>query len=168
MPGYSSVKVGFAFHHLQAAAMYALEVHRIENQHAGQPRGDFFNEIIWQASTSIIMSLAALEGNINEIIDDVAETHGGRIGAQCRALVNERRRILENTQSFRSYWIRNLIDALTNGRVSNSLMSLGTSWCTLLRNGVAKMDLIATCLENSQEKSRQASLFLHLNSHRSS
>jgi hypothetical protein len=46
MSGVLSVKVNFAFHHLQAAATHAREVHRLELQHAGEPRGAFFEEII--------------------------------------------------------------------------------------------------------------------------
>jgi hypothetical protein len=69
--GVISVKVQFASHHLQAAAMYAREVHRIEVEHTGEPYGSFFDEIIRYASSVIIMSLAALEANINEHIDGI-------------------------------------------------------------------------------------------------
>jgi hypothetical protein len=93
--GILSVKVGFAFHHLQAAATYAREVHRIENEHVGDALGNFFDQIVWQASSAIIMSLAALEGNINEIIDDTAEQNSGRIAYQCRDLLRERESVLE-------------------------------------------------------------------------
>lgn len=86
------VRRDLAIHHLQAAATFAVKAHEIEDNNSGAPLGSFFELIIWHASSSIIMSVAALEANANEILKDIIDdsTKSERVRLQCEDLYEAR------------------------------------------------------------------------------
>jgi len=62
-----------AVQHVCAAAHFARSAKLIEDAHAGEAFGGFFDEIIWNVSASVLMSCNAIEANINETLMDQAE-----------------------------------------------------------------------------------------------
>lgn len=63
----------FAYQHLAAASRFARACRNVEQENAGQAIGAFFDEIIALASSSVILSAAALEANINEVFADARD-----------------------------------------------------------------------------------------------
>jgi hypothetical protein len=57
----------FAAQHLQAAALFARQAWKIENEHQEQPFGSFFGDLCGYVSGAIMSATAALEANINEL-----------------------------------------------------------------------------------------------------
>jgi hypothetical protein len=70
--GTAKSHMAFAVHHLMAAARFSRQCHKIEADHQGQTIDYFFNEIITCCSATIILSVASIEANINEIFFDSA------------------------------------------------------------------------------------------------
>lgn len=58
--------------HLMAAATFARAAGLLEKEHAGKSYGPFFDEIRWNVSAAVIMSVAALDANLNELLADVS------------------------------------------------------------------------------------------------
>ena len=56
----------FANQHMKSARMFAKQAESIENTNQGQEFGPFFEEIRTLVSSTVIMSVCALEANINE------------------------------------------------------------------------------------------------------
>jgi hypothetical protein len=84
----ASVRRNLSIHHLQAAVTFALKTREIEERNNGTPFGSFFEKIMWYVSSSISMSVAALEANANEILKDIIDdvTNPKRMRLQCQDL----------------------------------------------------------------------------------
>src|SRR4051812_27561615 len=63
-------RMQFAGQHLLAAASFSRRVGELEAQHKGETFGPFFDEILWNATASVILSAASLEAYVNEIAAD--------------------------------------------------------------------------------------------------
>lgn len=61
------VIANFAWQHLKAATTFRDHVSRLEAEHAGQPFGEFFEEIRSYGSACIMSTAASLEALINEL-----------------------------------------------------------------------------------------------------
>lgn len=57
----------FALTHFNAAIHFASKVNEIESANAGQPFGNFFEEVSIYCSSCIITAAASLEALINEL-----------------------------------------------------------------------------------------------------
>lgn len=66
-------RMQFTGQHLMAAASFSRRVGAVEQEHAGEQFGPFFDEILWNASASIMLSTAAIESYLNELIADRAK-----------------------------------------------------------------------------------------------
>jgi hypothetical protein len=60
-----------AIQHLYGAAHFASGVRDVENEHSGKGWGPWFNLAQWNFVACITLAIAALEANLNELIDDV-------------------------------------------------------------------------------------------------
>lgn len=60
-------------HQLMGAAAFSRRVGEIEQANAGETFGPFFDEILWTAAASIMLSAAAIEAYLNEFIADRAQ-----------------------------------------------------------------------------------------------
>ncbi len=60
-------RMNLAVHHMMGAALFAKHAGEIEANHRGEQLGEFFSEITWNVSATIFLSVAAIEGHINEI-----------------------------------------------------------------------------------------------------
>ena len=56
--------------HIFAAAYFSRKSKELEAVNAGNPLGDFYEEIIWNVSSAILFSVTALEADANEIFID--------------------------------------------------------------------------------------------------
>jgi len=65
----------FALTHFNAAKHFAAEVQRRETENAGQPFGNFWEEISLYCASCVIMTGAALESLINEIFISPGSVH---------------------------------------------------------------------------------------------
>lgn len=64
----------FAVQHMIAAARFARLCYKVEDENAGAPFGPFYDEIISYVTATILLSVASLEANINEIFADVRDS----------------------------------------------------------------------------------------------
>ena len=62
----------FAVQHLMAAARFARQCKQVEVNHAGEPFGSFYDEIIANTTAVVLLSVACLEAYINELYADGA------------------------------------------------------------------------------------------------
>ena len=69
----AAIRMQFTGQHLMAAASFSRRVGEVEQAHAGEQFGSFFDEILWNASASIMLSTAAIESYLNELIADRAK-----------------------------------------------------------------------------------------------
>jgi hypothetical protein len=60
----------FAVQHLMAAARFSSQCGEIQEKHAGEPLGSFYDEQIACTSATIMLCVASLESNINEYLTD--------------------------------------------------------------------------------------------------
>ena len=63
----------FAVQHLLAAARFARLCFEVEETHAGEPFGSFYDEVTSYATAAVFSSVAALEANINEVFADAQD-----------------------------------------------------------------------------------------------
>lgn len=63
-------KSAFAVQHLMAAARFSRMCGDVEVSHKGQPLGSFFDEQIAYVSSTVLLSVASIESNINEYFSD--------------------------------------------------------------------------------------------------
>lgn len=68
--GNASVRSNLAAWHIIAAAQFSRRSGQIESKYAGEPFGDFFQEIASNVMASVLFSVAALEASANEIFKD--------------------------------------------------------------------------------------------------
>lgn len=66
-------RMHFTGQHLMAAAAFSRRVGEVEQAHVGEQFGPFFDEILWNASACIMLSTAAIESYLNELIADRAK-----------------------------------------------------------------------------------------------
>jgi hypothetical protein len=66
----ATAKIGsaFALNHLQIAVHSAHEAHKIEQDNLSEPFGPWFDSMLRLVPVSVVMSAAALEANVNELI----------------------------------------------------------------------------------------------------
>jgi hypothetical protein len=69
-----------AAYHIQAAAAFARQAHRIESENAGHAFDEDSNPVYWTVSASVIMAWVALETNINELIKTFEDENAGNTG----------------------------------------------------------------------------------------
>ena len=60
----------FAIQHMMAAARFSRQCGEIQAANAGKPLGPFFDEMIACVSATVMLSVAAMESNINEYLSD--------------------------------------------------------------------------------------------------
>jgi len=89
--GTGQSRTNLAVHHLMAAADSARRVAALETAHAGQPFGEFFNEIMWNVCGSVLFAVAAVEADVNEIFIDACVN----FPSQDSDVINEVWRLLE-------------------------------------------------------------------------
>lgn len=63
-------RTNLAVHHIFAAAYFSRKAKELEDVNAEKPFGDFYEEIMWNVSSAILFSVAALEADANEIFID--------------------------------------------------------------------------------------------------
>jgi len=63
-------RANLSIHHLLAAAHFSRHVSEIEHSHAGEPFGEFFEEVLWFSSACVLSSVAGLEAYANELFVD--------------------------------------------------------------------------------------------------
>lgn len=63
-------RTNLAVQHIFAAAYSSRKAGEIETLNAGNPFGDFYEEIVWNVSAAILFAVAALEADANEIFID--------------------------------------------------------------------------------------------------
>jgi len=66
----ASVRTALSFQLMLTAVRFTRKVKEIETEYAGEPFGDFFEEIISYTLSTILASVTALESYINEIFVD--------------------------------------------------------------------------------------------------
>jgi hypothetical protein len=64
------IRTNLSMTHLFSAARFSRDVGRLEATHAGAPFGEFFEEILANASASILLAVAGLEAFANELFID--------------------------------------------------------------------------------------------------
>src|SRR5438132_97564 len=74
---HASIRVNLAVQHMLGAARLSRSTGMIEHDHAGDPFGEFWEEIFHFASASIFASVAALEAYANELFFDRAVAFPG-------------------------------------------------------------------------------------------
>lgn len=67
--GQGRLRVNLSWQLLRSAAASSRTVGEIESQHAGQPFGSFFGDILGHAVQSVVSAVAALEAFINEVFE---------------------------------------------------------------------------------------------------
>jgi hypothetical protein len=72
-----SIRTNFAIHHLRAAVQAARNAHSVEQSNLTAGHGAWFDEMIVLVPVSVIMAAAALEANVNEIIQDILDGSSG-------------------------------------------------------------------------------------------
>lgn len=60
----------FAIQHLIAAALFSSRCGEIQEKHAGEPLGSFYDEQIACTSATVMLCVASLESNINEYLSE--------------------------------------------------------------------------------------------------
>ncbi len=65
-------RFSFALHPLLAAARFARDCGRVEQENTGKELGPFFDEIIQYSSASVIMAVISLEAYINDYLESIA------------------------------------------------------------------------------------------------
>jgi hypothetical protein len=90
----------FASQHMKSARIFALQSKTLEEQHYGDEFGAFFEDVRSYVSSTIILSVCALEANINEqfydrngVLKEFTDTHRENIFN-----IIERQRILDKYQ----------------------------------------------------------------------
>ncbi len=63
-------RTNLAVQHIFAAAYFSRNAKGLEEVNAGKTFGDFYEEIVWNVSSAILFSVAALEADVNEIFID--------------------------------------------------------------------------------------------------
>jgi hypothetical protein len=66
----ASVRTSLSFQLMLTAAKFTRKVKGIEDEHAGEPFGEFFEDIISYTLATILSSMTALESYVNEIYTD--------------------------------------------------------------------------------------------------
>jgi len=66
------IRRNMAVQFLSGSAYFCRRIAEIEKENAGKPFSNFFDEIIWNFSACIMLSVAALEAYINECADDIS------------------------------------------------------------------------------------------------
>ena len=74
--GIMRLKTGFAMNHMKVAHRCALSASQIEGANNPGIFGAWFDEMIQQVPVAIVMTAAALEANVNEIIGEFLDDHG--------------------------------------------------------------------------------------------
>lgn len=59
-----------ALQHFLGASHFCREVQRIEQENKGKPFGPFFEQIIWNFSSCVILCVSSVEAYLNETMDD--------------------------------------------------------------------------------------------------
>jgi hypothetical protein len=70
LSGRATSRTNLAVQHIFAAAYSARRAGEIERVNVGKLFGDFYEEILWNVSASVLFSVAALEADANEIFID--------------------------------------------------------------------------------------------------
>lgn len=74
-----SLRTNFAIHHLLGATEAARRAHKIDEDNKTSELGGWFDSLIHDVSVVIILSSAALEAHVNELITDIIDAgHGVR------------------------------------------------------------------------------------------
>lgn len=73
MKATATFRTNFSIQHLLAAAHFSRHVAGVEQAHAGESFGAFFEEIIWFSSACVLSCCAGLEAYANELFVDRSE-----------------------------------------------------------------------------------------------
>jgi hypothetical protein len=95
------LRAGFAIPNLRAASHFALSAAKIERKHFGEQLSSFYDEIRYNVLASVLLSVASLEANINELLADKGNIPGINTSAE-EVVVEllEQSSILDKYQSF--------------------------------------------------------------------
>jgi hypothetical protein len=70
-------RMNFAVQHLMAATHFAQKAHQIEIEHAEEPVGPFYSELLWTVSACVFSGVAGIEAYANETFVDQDTTLPG-------------------------------------------------------------------------------------------
>src|SRR4051794_33549716 len=73
----ASVRMNFAVQHMLAATRFSRRVAAVEREHAAEPFGEFWDEVLHNATGCVLTAVASLEAYANELFFDRATAFPG-------------------------------------------------------------------------------------------
>jgi hypothetical protein len=123
----------FAWQHLRAASIFRERLVALETEHAGQPFGNFFEEIRSYGSACILSAVASLESLINELFI----AHNSRLRAQLHDFESEfwGKNGIERKPILKKYQLA--LEMLGQPRLDESVSPYRDAWSLIeLRNAL--------------------------------